>query len=97
MPRLRFKTFADPDESRPIPKGRAAIVSLDEATVARSEFGPGWLWSTALAPIMGTKSCQVHHLGHAVSRTLHVRMDDGEALDIPQGPVRSPSGSSASR
>ena len=81
MPRLR--TFATPDEIRPIPKGRAAIVSLDEATVARSEFYPGWRWSTDLAPIMGTQSCQVHHLGHAVSGVLHVRMDDGEALDIP--------------
>jgi len=81
VPRLR--TFATPDEIRPIPKGRAAIVSLDEATVARSEFYPGWRWSTDLAPIMGTQSCQVHHLGHAVSGVLHVRMDDGEALDIP--------------
>ena len=81
MPRLR--TFATPDEIRPIPKGRAAIVSLDEATVARSEFYPGWRWSTDLAPIMGTQSCQVHHLGHAVSGVLRVRMDDGEALDIP--------------
>ena len=83
MPRLRFKSFAAPDELRPIPKGRAAIVSLDEASVARSEFSPGWRWSTDLAPIMGTPSCQVHHLGHAVSGVLHVRMDDGEALDIP--------------
>ena len=83
MPRLRYKSFATPDEIRPIPKGRAAIVSLDEATVARSEFYPGWRWSTDLAPIMCTQSCQVHHLGHAVSGVLHVRMDDGEALDIP--------------
>jgi class 3 adenylate cyclase len=83
MPRLRYKSFATPDEVRPIPKGRAAVVSLDEATVARSEFSPGWRWSIDLAPIMGTASCQVHHLGHAVSGVLHVRMDDGEALDIP--------------
>jgi class 3 adenylate cyclase len=83
MPRLRYKSFATPDEDRPLPKGRAAVVSLDEATVARSEFSPGWRWSTDLAPIMGTASCQVHHLGHAVSGVLHVRMDDGEALDIP--------------
>jgi class 3 adenylate cyclase len=83
MPRLQYKSFATPDEVRPLPKGRASVVSLDEATVGRSEFDPGWRWSTDLAPIMGTKSCQVHHLGHAVSGVLHVRMDDGEALDIP--------------
>jgi class 3 adenylate cyclase len=66
-----------------MPKGRAAVVSLDEVTVGRSEFNPGWRWSTDLAPIMGTRSCQVHHLGHAVSGLIHVRMDDGEELDIP--------------
>jgi class 3 adenylate cyclase len=83
MPRLRYKSFASPDEVRPIPNGRAAIVTLDEVTVGRSEFNPGWRWSTDLAPIMGTKSCQLHHLGHAVSGLMHVRMDGGEELDIP--------------
>src|SRR4029450_3551372 len=65
MPRLRYKSFATPDEVRPIPRGLAAVVSLDEVTVARAEFGPGWRWSNDLATIMGTRSCQVHHLGHA--------------------------------
>src|ERR671911_209367 len=83
MPRLRYKSFTTPDEVRPMPKGRAAVVSLDEVTVGRSEFNPGWRWSTDLAPIMGTRSCQVHHLGHSVSGVLHVVLDDGEALDIP--------------
>ena len=67
MSRLRFMAFASPDEVRHLPNGRAAVVSLDEATVARSEFDPAWRWSIDLAPIMGTKTCQVHHLGHAVS------------------------------
>jgi class 3 adenylate cyclase len=83
MPRLRYKSFAAPDEDRPLPKGRAAVVSLDEVTVGRSEFNPGWRWSADLAPIMGTKSCQVHHLGHAVSGILHVVMNDGDVLEIP--------------
>jgi class 3 adenylate cyclase len=83
MPRLRYKSFTTPDEVRPMPKGRAAVVSLDEVTVGRSEFNPGWRWSTDLAPLMGTKTCQVHHLGHAVSGLMRVRMDDGEELEIP--------------
>ena len=83
MPRLRYKSFATPDEVRPLPMARASVISLDETTVARSEFNPGWRWSTDLAPIMGTKSCQIQHLGHAVSGNMHVRMDDGEELDIP--------------
>jgi class 3 adenylate cyclase len=36
---------------------------------------------------MGTKSCQVHHLGHAVSGVLRVVTDDGDALDIPPGSI----------
>jgi class 3 adenylate cyclase len=82
LPRLRAKQFATPDEVRTFPKGRAEVVHLDEATVGRAHWGPGWRWSTDLAPIAGTSSCQVHHLGHSVSGILHVVMDDGQALDI---------------
>jgi class 3 adenylate cyclase len=87
MPRLQVKTFASPDEVRTLPKGQAALVNLDEATIARSTWSPGWRWSTDLAPIMGTRSCQVHHLGHSVSGILHVVMDDGQGLDIPPDSV----------
>ena len=83
MPRLQFKSFATPDEVRTFPKGRAGVVNLDEATVGRSTWEPGWRWSTHLAPIMGTRSCQVHHLGHSVSGVLRVVADDGQAMDIP--------------
>ncbi len=83
MPRLQSKSFASPDEIRTFPKGRAEVVSLDDATVGRSSWSPGWRWSVDLAPIMGTRSCQIHHLGHSVSGLLHVVMDDGDAIDIP--------------
>jgi class 3 adenylate cyclase len=83
MPRLRYKNFATPDEVRTFVKGRAEVVSLDESTVGRSHWEPGWRWSQHLAPVMGTRSCEVHHLGHSVSGVLHVEMDDGQALDIP--------------
>lgn len=83
MPRLQFKSFANPDKVRDFPKGRGEIVKLDEATVGRSTWEPGWRWSKDLAPIMGTRSCQVHHFGHSVSGMLHVVTDDGQALDIP--------------
>ncbi len=87
MPRLRYKRFATPDEARPLSKGRAVVVRLDETTVGRSEFDPGWRWSVDLGPIMGTTSCQVHHLGHAVSGLMRVRMDDGEELEIPPNSI----------
>lgn len=83
MPRLSYKSFASPDETRTFPKGNAVVVSLDDATVGRSVWEPGWRWSTDLAPIMGTRTCQVHHLGLSVSGVLHVQMDDGASADIP--------------
>jgi class 3 adenylate cyclase len=83
MPRLQVRTFATPDEIRDFSKGRAEVVRLDDVTVGRAQWAPGWRWSTDLAPIMGTSSCQVHHLGHSISGTLHVVSDNGESLDIP--------------
>ena len=83
MARLQYKSFSRPDEVRTFPKGHAVVVNLDEATIGRSEWRPGWRWSIDLAPIMGTRTCQVHHLGHSVSGVLHVETDDGQALDIP--------------
>jgi class 3 adenylate cyclase len=87
MPRPRYKSFSHPDEVRPFPKARAQIVSLGDTTVARVEFNPGWRWSTDVAPIARTRSCEVHHLGHSVSGIVHVRMDDGEEFDIPSGSI----------
>ena len=70
-----------------MPKGNAEVVTLDEVTVGRASWQPGWRWSRDLAPIAGTRSCEVHHLGYSVSGALHVVMDDGQAIDIPQGSV----------
>jgi class 3 adenylate cyclase len=83
VPRLQVKTFADPDERRIFPKGLGEVVSLDEATVGRSQWEPGWRWTTDLAPVMGTESCQVHHLGFSVSGHLRVETDTGDSIDIP--------------
>jgi class 3 adenylate cyclase len=63
--------------------GSAEVVNLDEATVAVARWEPGWRWSTHLGPIAGTSSCQVHHLGYAISGRLGVEMDDGQVIVIP--------------
>jgi class 3 adenylate cyclase len=87
MPRPRFKSFSHPDEVRPLPKGRAEIVSLGDTTVARVEFDPGWRWSTDMGPLAKTRSCQIHHLGYSVSGIVHALMDDGEEFDVPPGSI----------
>jgi class 3 adenylate cyclase len=97
MPRLQFKTFAHPDEVRSFPKASAQVVTLDEATVGLARWEPGWRWSTHLGPIVGTSSCQVHHLGYAISGRLRVVTDDGQTIVIPpDSAYEIPSGHDAS-
>ena len=96
MPRLQFKSFTTPDEERAFPLGSAQIVTLDETTIGLARWEPGWRWSTHLATIAGTSSCQMHHLGYAVSGRLRVMMDDGQEIEIPPGSVYEiPSGHDA--
>ncbi len=68
-----------------MPKGVGEIVGLGDTTIARARWEPGWHWATDLKPIMGTDSCQLHHLGYSISGVLRVVMDDGQTLDIPPG------------
>jgi class 3 adenylate cyclase len=97
MPRLQHKPFASPDHERTFPRGSAQVVTLDDTTIGLARWEPGWRWSTHLAPIAGTSSCQVHHLGYAISGLLLVVMDDGQSLEIPGGSAYEiPSGHDAS-
>ena len=85
MPRLQRKSFDTPDQVRRYPHGYVELVTLDETTMGRFVQEPGWRWSTAVKPIVGTDSCQVAHVGYAVSGRLHVVMDDGAEFDIKAG------------
>jgi class 3 adenylate cyclase len=87
MPRLQAKTFAASDDVRTFPNGRGEIVRLDETTVGHGVYEPGWRWSRDMPAISGTATCQLHHLGYAVSGILHVETDDGETLEVQPGSV----------
>jgi class 3 adenylate cyclase len=82
MPRLQRKSFTHPDSVRTFPNGRLDVVNLDETAMGRFVCLPGWRWSEAVKPIAATDSCQLRHLGYAISGTLHARMDDGDELEI---------------
>ncbi len=85
MPRLQRKNFATPDQVRQFPAGRCDIVTLDETSVGRFVFQPGWRWSKDVKPVAGTNSCQFRHLGYTISGALEVHMDDGTTLVIRAG------------
>jgi quercetin dioxygenase-like cupin family protein len=87
MARLERKSFDQPDETRPVDKGKVEVVELDGATVMRTTFEPGWRWSECVKPTVGGDSCQVHHVGYAISGRMHVVMTSGEELDIGPGDV----------
>jgi class 3 adenylate cyclase len=87
MPRLQSKRFSDPDERRQFPLGHAEVVALDETTVGRAHYEPGWRWSTHLAPTTGTTSCPLRHLGYSISGVMQVETTDGQTLRIEPGSV----------
>jgi hypothetical protein len=86
MTRMTIKRLAAPDETRPFAsKGRAEIFRLEDGTVGRGVFEPGWKWSECVRPIAGTQSCEVAHLGVCLSGRMRVRMNDGTEADIGPG------------
>ena len=79
------KNFDSPDEVRPIPNGSVDVVKLGDLMAMRSTFNPGWKWSESVKPIVGTDSCQVHHIGYQVSGRMAAKLDDGTELEVGPG------------
>ena len=67
--------------------GHVDVVTLDDFTLGRGVFEPGWRWSNDVKPIAGTDSCQTRHSGICLSGAMTVRMDDGTELSIAGGDV----------
>ncbi|MBV9368455.1 MAG: nuclear transport factor 2 family protein [Frankiales bacterium] len=67
--------------------GSAAITNAGGATFMRGTFEPGWRWSTDVAPIAGTTSCQTRHLGYVISGRIAIRNDDGTEFELGPGDV----------
>jgi hypothetical protein len=87
------KAFAEPDEIREFPNGRAEILKIGGGEVGRYIFEPGWRWSNDVKPIADTDSCEVPHFQYHVSGRLGIRMDDGTELVAGPGAITSlPSG-----
>ena len=82
---LRRKRFDHPDEVRTVEKARIELVELGELAIGRAVFEPGWRWSEHVKPIVGTESCQVHHIGYVVSGHLHIEIGDGASLEVMGG------------
>lgn len=85
MASLAAKSFDSPDETRSPEKTRMDIVRLESASAARVTFSPGWRWSECIKPVVGTESCQQHHVGVVMSGRLHVAHNDGTEAEVGPG------------
>ncbi len=81
------KHFAQPDETREFPNGRAEMLAIEDAHVGRLTFHPGWRWSNDVKPLAGTASCEAPHFQYHVSGRLAIRMDDGTEFIAEPGDV----------
>ena len=55
--------------------------------LGRASYEPGWKWSEHVAPIVGTESWQVEHVGMVMSGRVMVAMDDGSQIELSPGDV----------
>jgi len=83
--KFETKSHNTPDEVRSPDKTRVEIVRFDGFTMGRFRFEPGWRWSECVKPVVKTESCQVSHVGYAVSGGITVRMTDGTEKSIRAG------------
>jgi class 3 adenylate cyclase len=85
VPRLQRRNFDKPDVVRELGAGRFTVINLDETAIGRMYIEPGWRWSRDMASKVNTATCQIHHLGTALSGHLHVLQEDGVEMDIRGG------------
>ena len=96
MQEAEHRAFAQPDEVREFPHGRAEIVKIGNGEVGRYTFEPGWRWSNDVKPTAKTPSCEAPHFQFHVSGQLAILMDDGtEILAGPGEGTSLPSGHDA--
>jgi class 3 adenylate cyclase len=85
--RPQIKSLADPDEVVTLVDTVLHTVQVGDLTIGRLVLQPGWRWSTHVGPLVGTDSCQFHHIGVGISGTARFLMDDGTELDVRPGDV----------
>jgi mannose-6-phosphate isomerase-like protein (cupin superfamily) len=83
--KLQTKSHDKPDEVRAPDKTRVELVRLEGFTIGRFTLQPGWRWSQCIKPVVKTDTCQVAHVGYAVSGRLTLKMNDGSQTTIVPG------------
>jgi quercetin dioxygenase-like cupin family protein len=87
MPEIVVRRFEDPDEDRSFELGSFELVNLGGITIGRARYEPGWKWSEHVAPIAGTPTCEVEHVGMVVSGRAAIAMNGGETREVGPGDI----------
>ena len=87
MAKLQKRNLSQPDEVRPVGRGRLEVVSMDDSAFGRIAYEPGWRWTTDVRPIAGTELCEIHHMGYVISGRLGIEMRDGSTLECNTGDI----------
>lgn len=95
MGALAQGSFDAADEVRNFDKGRAELVKVEGHTIGRFTMEPGWKWSEAVKPMVGTERCELEHIGVVLSGTMRVQTEDGESDLSSGGAYRIPPGHDA--
>ena len=85
MAGVESRDFDSPDETRTPDKTKVDVVRMGGASVGRFAFEPGWRWSDCVKPVVGTDSCQLHHVGVVHAGRLAIKHEDGTELEIGPG------------
>ena len=72
-----------------LPLLTSQVVVLGEVYLARSTHEPGWRWSEHVKPVVGTPSCQHHHMGVVVAGQLEVVTPSRAVGSVPGTRSRS--------
>jgi class 3 adenylate cyclase len=80
MAGIERKSLLRPDEHREPELAALDLAKVGTHLLGRGVMSPGWRWSTHMGPLMGTRSCPVHHVQLILSGQFAIRMDDGEEL-----------------
>lgn len=87
MARLQVQSFATAGRLRRFANGYTSVLQLGDNVVGYGVYEPGFRWSADLAGLAGTSTCQLDHVGYAISGVLHVVTDDGQEADIREHSV----------
>jgi len=81
------RDFSSPDDTLTLGGLLSQRVALGAHTVSRAIHQPGWRWSTHARATGMADACQTHHVGYALTGTMHVVLTDGTEFDVTGGNV----------